>query len=73
MCTKVCFTKVEAQGALNNMTKHHRKYRREKRMYYCDKCKAWHLTKQDKEETLNIPILFTEDWQKLINNEHTNI
>lgn len=68
MCNKVCFSKIEAQAFLNNIHEHHRrKYRKEQRKYYCGNCKAWHVTSQpEREETLDIPIQFVEDWQKLI-------
>lgn len=69
MCNKICFTKVEAQSFLNTIT-HRKQYRKEQRKYYCGKCKAWHVTSQpQRDETLDIPIQFVDDWQKLIINE----
>lgn len=61
MCNKKCFTKKEAQSALNHNSrpardgnsqrgKRRHKYRREKRKYYCEECNAWHLTKLDNDD-----------------------
>ncbi len=71
MCTKVCFTKHEAQEALNAAHRFRRRqYRKEQRIYYCKEHNCWHLTSQDlKDEDLHIPLQHTETWQKLLNHE----
>lgn len=58
-CGKKVLTKREAEGALNKAKSHKRKYRREKRMYYCEKCKGWHLSSKEEwpEEPLKVEIL----------------
>ena len=47
-CHKKPFTHLEAMYALEAINLQHQwgdgKNRRECRMYYCDECKAWHLT-----------------------------
>ena len=48
MCSKKCFDKLGAKMALALALKNRKKWRREKRYYYCKICKAWHLTSQDK-------------------------
>lgn len=44
-CTrlKACFTKQQAAKALEQI-KLGKQYRKEDRTYYCEECKAWHLT-----------------------------
>lgn len=68
MCNKICYSKKEAQSALNQV-KHSRfrdKHRRECRYYYCKVCNAWHLTSHEDTETLNIPIKFVKKWKKML-------
>lgn len=58
-CGKKVLTKREAEGALNKAKSHKRKYRREKRMYYCDGCNGWHLSSIEEwvEEPIKVDIL----------------
>lgn len=43
-CGKKVLTKREAEGALNNALVSGKRFRREKRMYYCEGCNGWHLS-----------------------------
>lgn len=47
MCTKVKYDKRGAQTALNFFKKISYQNRKEKRMYHCMLCDAWHLTSMD--------------------------
>ncbi len=49
MCIKVRYDKRGAQTALNSIKSFCGKFqnRREKRMYHCMVCDAWHLTSMD--------------------------
>ncbi len=49
MCSKRQFDKRGAQTALNNMNTHLKRFanRKEKRIYHCMDCDAWHLTSMD--------------------------
>lgn len=50
-CGKICYTKKEAQTALN-YTKHTKeKHKMPIRMYFCDKCNSYHLTSQEKKNS----------------------
>jgi hypothetical protein len=69
MCNKECFKKREAEHALNRVKKSSKQYRKECRMYYCDKCNAWHLTSKETNEPKEFKILEKDRWLKLLNNE----
>ena len=48
-CTKIKYRdKLSAMIALASCTSKHNKKRLETRFYWCDKCKAYHLTKNNK-------------------------
>jgi len=47
-CNKKKFDKLGAKIVLAMAVKSGKKYRREKRYYFCSICKAWHLTSKDK-------------------------
>lgn len=71
MCGKKIFDKRGAKSALNWNASHPRKRRKEKRMYYCRVCKAWHLTsKEDGENWIEeIEIIEPERWRKLMSDD----
>lgn len=66
-CYKECFDKRGAETVLNECKKEHRK---ECRIYFCDKCNAWHLTKHEEWEPptfLHINQLkYKKKWKKLM-------
>lgn len=69
MCDKKCFTKIEAQSALNHNKHSGKQYRKEQRMYYCEDCNAWHLTsREDLRDTVSVEI-WEDKWEKFLNNE----
>jgi hypothetical protein len=47
MCKKKKFDKIGAKIALAMALNGGKKYRREKRIYYCGDCNAWHLTSKE--------------------------
>lgn len=48
MCTKISYTKRDAQTALNFLLSvRNFKCRREKRIYHCPDCNMWHLTSKE--------------------------
>jgi hypothetical protein len=47
-CHKKRFDKIGALWALTQAKRSTDKRRKEKRMYFCTQCKAYHLTKQEK-------------------------
>ena len=47
MCKKKQFSKAEAKIAVAMAIHSGKKYRREKRIYYCGSCNAWHLTSKE--------------------------
>lgn len=67
-CDKICFTKVEAETALNQIqTKFRKKYRKECRIYPCP-CGYWHMTSKMegiKESEANLYHL--DKWKKILN------
>lgn len=69
MCKKVQFSKKEAQTALNERLHKGKKWSREKRIYYCGECNAWHLTsKKEYEEPIKLEIKdlkYANKWKKL--------
>lgn len=49
-CTKKKLSENHAIFAIEDAERARRKgkfWRKEKRKYFCDECKAWHLTKKD--------------------------
>lgn len=58
-CGKKVLTKREAEGALNEASVSGKKFRREKRMYYCERCGGWHLTSKEEwpEEPIKVDIM----------------
>jgi hypothetical protein len=69
MCSKQCYDKKTAKTILNERKDKGRKWSREKRIYFCEKCNSWHLTSEDeyepriqlKEEDL----IFKSKWKEL--------
>lgn len=47
-CGKICYTKKDAQTALNFAKHTDNHHKASMRMYYCDKCQYYHLTSQEK-------------------------
>ena len=45
---KVCMTEVMAKSMLKRIKLKKRKWRKEKRCYWCAGCNAWHLTSKMK-------------------------
>jgi hypothetical protein len=72
MCTKVRYDKRDAQTALNNALVSKKKRRKEKRIYYCEACKAWHLTSKENEKKpdIQIAIKHKDKWIELMNNKN---
>jgi hypothetical protein len=65
-CRKKKFSKREAKSILNAINKD-QDWRREKRMYHCEKCNAWHLTAMESwDENLDIPLQQIKEWENLI-------
>ena len=54
MCEKKCFTNLEAKVVLaqNSLIGNRRRKRKERRLYYCKYCNAYHLTSQKKRKFL---------------------
>lgn len=48
MCDKRKYDKIGAMFALSQTMKSQNHKRMEKRIYYCEECKSWHLTSKDK-------------------------
>ena len=48
MCNKIKYDKIGAMFALSQTMKSKSHKRMEKRIYYCNECKAWHLTSENK-------------------------
>lgn len=70
MCSKKCFSKLEATTTLNYNYRHGRQYRKEVRMYYCEYHNAWHLTSMEDEpaEPTNVKLIHKKRWKRLIMN-----
>ena len=67
MCFKKCFTKQEGENVLARILKSRNQYRNEKRMYYCPKHNAWHLTSKLIHEPLEEVVSELADaWKKLL-------
>lgn len=47
-CGKICYSKKDAQTALNYVKHTKEKHKLPIRAYYCDKCNSYHLTSQEK-------------------------
>ena len=47
---KICYTKIEADFALDVLSKSKNKKRAESRKYLCSHCNCWHLTSKLKEQ-----------------------
>jgi hypothetical protein len=70
-CSKVKFTKREAQESLNFLSGIGKQFRKEKRTYYCKECNAWHLTsREDIEEVKakNVRLKFKDKWKQYLKN-----
>ena len=68
MCDKKCFTKKEAESALNHVNKRNR-WRRETRTYYCEEHGSWHLTSHeliDYTIPVNINLKYKKKWNKIM-------
>ena len=63
MCKKEPFKLSQALYILRNIFRK-KKYRREKRAYYCNKCNAWHLTSQEEAQQIDFQPL--EEFKKYI-------
>jgi len=59
MCEKEKFSKKSAKTIINHAKKQNKKWRREKRCYFCDVCEAWHVTSKEEYEEI-IPIKLEE-------------
>jgi len=73
MCSKVSFSKRDAQSVLNRIvSRGYGQYRKEIRIYHCPECNQWHLTSHDNREGSRkieeVDLAFFESWKKLINN-----
>jgi hypothetical protein len=71
MCNKVKLSKEEARLFLKHNQEVKFKHRREKRMYFCEECEAWHTTSKDLDEHIvqDIPNLLNQDrWVQLLQN-----
>jgi hypothetical protein len=69
-CGKKIFTKREAEHTLEVNLHNGKKYRRERRAYYCKLCNEWHLTSEpDKNENkvVEIGLVYEDQWKKLLN------
>ena len=70
MCQgKQKFSKKEAHLVLKHARECPKRWRREKRSYFCEECNAWHVTSKDFGLTEIIPfedLKYQEDWIKLM-------
>lgn len=68
-CLRVAYKKKEAKALLRRNKKHPKQYRKEKRMYYCERCNAWHLTAAEyvstEEYQATVFLKFFFKWTKL--------
>jgi hypothetical protein len=66
-CDKVQFTEQAAKRALRRALNSHNPNRKEKRMYHCPLCKAWHLTSDSPSgEGKKIQLAFKDQWRNLL-------
>lgn len=70
MCSKNRYNKKEAQTVLNETFRNrNKKWRREKRYYFCNVCSCWHLTSDEEyNEREIIPLedlIYKNEWVKL--------
>lgn len=67
MCVKVKLSKKEATIALKTFPRVGKQYRKEKRIYYCDHCNAWHLTSHDNmEKTEPLKLTLPKKWHQIL-------
>lgn len=50
MCSKIQYTKKEAEAILKRIPKHRTKRKKPVRAYQCPKCNFWHLTSKEYSE-----------------------
>jgi hypothetical protein len=66
VCNKQKYDKKSALTILNLAKKHPKKYRKEKRYYWCEQCQAHHVTSwEDYEEREEIDLIYKEEWEKI--------
>lgn len=72
-CLKNKYDKKGAKTILNKITNGRRsKQSKEQRVYYCDICRAWHLTSKDYDNYQDLPIVeFSQDFKKFLNEDNS--
>ena len=71
-CRKICYNLKEARSELNVVKKLGKKYRHEKRIYFCKECQAHHLTSEEEyEQRIYLKqeeLIFANKWKNLLGN-----
>ncbi len=68
-CSKICYTKRDAQAAINRAQGHTRASKRPIRFYQCPRSNMWHLTSHeetDYEDRQEKPLILEGVWKKVL-------